>query len=72
MLDYDDFVTIKITKVRDEFGKFTHWESDTKFNNEWYAGGSTGPTFYSAVDSSLEYIRDVAQYWTIDDSNERK
>ena len=70
MLNYDDSVVIKITKVKDEFGNFTHWESDVRFNEEYYGGGSTDPTFYSAIDSAVEYLTDRAQYWMIDDAND--
>lgn len=71
MLNYDDSVVIKITKVKDEWGNFTHWESDTRFNSEYYGGGSTDPTFYSALDSAIEYLISTAQYWMSDDSNEK-
>ena len=72
MLNYDDSVIIKITKVKDELGNFTHWESDTRFNEEYYGGGGTGPTFYSAIDAALEYLTDRAQYWMIDDANDKE
>ena len=71
MLDYNDSVVIKITKVKDEFGQFSHWESDTRFNEEYYGGGATGPTFYSVLDSATEYLVDHAQHWMSADSNNR-
>lgn len=72
MLNYDDSVVIKIIKVKDETGKFSHWESDTRFNEEYYGGGSTGPDFFSVVDNALEYIKDTAQFWMSDDANNKK
>ena len=69
MLNYDDKVIIKITKVKDEFGNFTHWESDIRFNEEYYGAGATGPTFYSVVDDAIDYLTDRAQYWMSDDAN---
>lgn len=69
MMNYNDYVTIKITKVKDDLGNFLHWESDTQFSENWYEAGSTGPTFYSAVDGALDYIQEVAQYWASNDSN---
>lgn len=71
MLNYDDYVDIRIIKVKDEFGNFCHWESEVKFSNNSYSSGCTSPTYYGVIDEALEQIRDVAQYWTIDDSNER-
>ena len=71
MLNYDDSLIIKIIKVKDETGKFSHWESDTRFNEEYYGGGATGPTFYSVVDDALEYVRDTAQFWMSSDSNNK-
>lgn len=70
MLKYDDFVEIKLIKVKDELGKFTHWEHEVKFSENWYASGGTGPTFYDNVDSALDYIMDTARYWTGDDAND--
>lgn len=69
MLDYSDNVTIKITKVKDEFGKFTHWEADVSFSNNSFEMGGTSPDYFGVVDMALDHIRDVAQYWTIDDAN---
>lgn len=69
MLIYDDYVTIKITKVKDEFGKFSHWESDTVFSNENHTGGATGPTFGSALDSAVDYLYETSQFWMSDDAN---
>lgn len=71
MLNYDDHVMIKIIKVKDEFGQFSHWESDTRFDTEYYGGGATGPTFGSVLDSSIEYLQDTAQYWMAADANNR-
>lgn len=69
MLSYDDNVTIKIIKVKDEFGKFLHWEYEVNFSNNWYTAGGTSPTFYSSIDSALDYIREQAQYWSSSDAN---
>lgn len=69
MLSYDDYVTIKITKVKDEFGNFAHWEADNLFSNNSYGSGSTGPTFLSVLDTSLDQIRETAQYWMSSDAN---
>ena len=69
MLDYDDYVTIKITKVKDEVGKFLFWEQDTQFSENWYSTGGTGPDFHGVVDMVLDQIREVAQFWTIDNAN---
>ena len=71
MMRYDDYVTIKITKVKDEFGNFLHWESDTNFSDNSYGSGSTGPTFLSVLDTSLDQIRETAQYWMSSDANRR-
>ena len=71
MLDYSDYVTIKIIKVKDELGNFLHWESDTQFCDNSYAAFCSGPTYYGVIDESLDYIRDVAQYWSSSDSNEK-
>ena len=69
MLEYSDYVTIKIIKVKDELGQFSHWESETKFSDNMYGAEITGPTFYGVIDEALDYIKDVAQYWTSDDAN---
>ena len=69
MLDYGDFVTIKVTKVKNDRGEFSHWEADTSFSDNWYKCEITSPTFYGATDEAFEYIRNVAQYWTADDAN---
>ena len=71
MLNYDDSVVIKITKVKNELGEFSHWESDTRFNEEYYGGGSIGPTFYSALDGAVDYLVSVAQHWMFSDSNNK-
>lgn len=71
MLDYSDYVTIKIIKVKDELGNFSHWESDTQFCENSYSAFCSGPTYYGVVDESLDYIRDVAQFWSSSDSNEK-
>ena len=71
MLDYSDNVNIKIIKVRDEVGNFTHWESEVNFSDNSYGMGCTAPTFYSVVDEALDYMRDVAQYWMSSDANNR-
>lgn len=73
MLNYDDFVEIKIFKVKDEVGEFIHWEYEVRFDDkESYAGGGTGPTFNSVFDGSFEAIRNAAHLWMIDDANEIK
>jgi hypothetical protein len=72
MLEYGDYVTIKIIKVKDDLGRFTHWESKTSFSENWYESEVTGPDFYGVVDEAFDYIKNVAQYWTSDNSNERK
>ena len=72
MLEYDDCVIIRIIKVKDELGRFSHWEAETSFSENWYKTEVTGPTFYGVVDEAFDYIKDVAQYWTSDDANERK
>lgn len=71
MLDYSDYVTIKIIKVKDELGNFLHWESDTQFSDNSYSASCSGPTYYGVIDEALDYIRDVAQYWSSSDSNEK-
>lgn len=69
MLQYSDYVTIKVIKIKDEWGNFSHWESETQFSDNSYECGATSPTYYGAIDESLDYIREVAQFWTADDSN---
>jgi len=41
MLEYSDYVTIKIIKVKDELGQFSHWESETKFSDNMYVAEIT-------------------------------
>ena len=72
MLEYSDYVTIKITKVKDELGQFTHWEAETSFSDNWYKSEITGPDFPGVVDEAFDYIRAVAQYWSSEDANEKK
>lgn len=73
MLNYDDYVDIKIMKVKDEFGTFSHWEYEVRFDDkEAFAGGGTTPTFYGAIDDSFDAIRNAARLWISDDANERK
>lgn len=73
MLRYDDYVEIKIMKVQDEFGVFSHWEYEVRFDDkESFAGGGTNPTFLGAFDDSFDAIRNVAHHWIVDDANERK
>lgn len=69
MLDYDDYVTIKIIKVKDEVGEFTHWEHEVQFSENYYSSGGTSPDFYGVVDMALDQIRETAQFWTSDDAN---
>lgn len=71
MLTYDDNVKIKIIKVKDEFGNFSHWEYEVEFSNNWYKAGGTGPTFYGSIDEALDYIMEVAQYWSSSDANKK-
>ena len=72
MLNYDDCVYVKIMKVKDEFGIFSHWEYEVRFDDkESYAGGGTGPTFHDVYDSAYEAIRNAAHLWMTDDANNR-
>lgn len=73
MLNYDDCVYVKIIKVKDEFGIFSHWEYEVRFDDEEsYAGGGTGPTFHDAFDGSFDAIRNAAHLWILDDANNKK
>ena len=72
MLSYGDHVTIKVIKVKDEFGNFLHWEHEINFSNSWYEAGGTSPDFYGSIDSALDYIKEEAQHWMSANSNWRK
>ena len=73
MLNYDDYVEIKIMKVKDEFGVFSHWEYEVRFDDkEAFAGGGTSPDFIGAFDSSFDAIRNVAGLWMANDANKRE
>lgn len=70
MLNYDDYVDVKIIKVRDEFGNFCHWEYEVRFDDkESYPAGGTAPTFYGAYDSAFDAIRNAAHLWMSSDAN---
>lgn len=77
-LDYSDYVTIKITKVKFD-GEPTHWELDVHYAGEGqYDGqGGTAPTFAGVYDMAYDIIRggyknnwDVNE-WTEFDANDR-
>ena len=70
MLEYDDYVTIKIIKVKDELGRFSHWESETSFSRDWHKYKANSPYFYDTVEEALHHVKAVAQYWTTGDTNE--
>ena len=72
MLNYDDSVVIKIIKVRDELGNFTHWESETQFSENWYGSFATGPTYFGVIDEAFDYIKEVAQFWMSSNANDNK
>ena len=73
MLNYDDFVNVKIIKVKDELGKFTHWEYEVRFDDIGaYAGGGTAPTFSEAFEDSYKAVRNVAYIWMSSDANVRE
>lgn len=73
MLNYDDYVDIKIIKVKDIFGQFSHWEYEVRFDDkESYPAGGTSPTFNGAVDSAYDAIRNAAYLWISSDANVRE
>lgn len=70
MLNYDDCVLVKVIKVKDTSGNFSHWEYEIRFDDkESYAGGGTAPTFYGAFDASFDAIRNAAHLWISSDAN---
>ena len=70
MLDYSDYVTVKMIKVKDELGRFSHWESETSFSRDWHKYKANSPVFYETLDEAVSHIKAVAQYWTIGETNE--
>ena len=57
-LDYSDYVTIKVIRVKDETGP-THWEIeavDSRGDCETYG---TSPTFAGAIDMGIESIYEI-------------
>ena len=55
-LDYSDYVTIKVIRVKDETSP-SHWESDVTDKDGKELGGGTAPDFYGAVDLAVEMAR---------------
>ena len=70
MLEYSDYVTVKLTKVKDETGRFSHWESETQFSRDWHKYKANSQYFYDTLEEALHHIKAVAQYWTIGGNNE--
>jgi hypothetical protein len=64
MLNYDDYVIVKMIKVKDQFGQFSHWVSETQFSDNWYKYEAEDIDFQSAKNKAFEHIKDVAQFWT--------
>lgn len=52
-LDYSDFVTIKIARVK-YIKKPSHWEITVTDNTGHEIGSGTGPTFAGVVDMAIE------------------
>jgi len=55
-LDFSDYVTIKITKVKDSTGP-AYWQMDID-GSDGEIGGGTAPTFYGVVDMAIEMARE--------------
>jgi hypothetical protein len=68
-LDYSDFVTIKIIRVK--FGnKPAHWELEVSDSDGFDLGGATGPTFAGMLDTAAEIM--YTEPWSRFDANGRK
>lgn len=67
-LDYSDYFTIKITKVKFD-GEFAHWEADLSFSSDGWYCGVTAPTMGGAIDEVMNYLYDSVYEWTKDNKN---
>ena len=68
MLDYSDYVTIKVIKVKNELGQFSHWESETQFSRDWHKYKTNSSYFYDTIEEALRHIKGLAQYWTVENN----
>ena len=65
-LDYSDYVTIKITRVK--FGeKPSHWQLDIVDSDGFDLGGATGPNFAGMLDTASEIM--YTEGWSRFDAN---
>lgn len=65
-LDYSDFVSLKITRVKSE-GKPSYWQVDFPDGS-----GGTAPTFYGVWDIAFEQIEHDLDGWTDFNANEKE
>lgn len=70
MFNYDDNVTINLTKVTFD-GEFTHWESEIIIDQGELYCQTTAPTIGGAIDEAIDYLYNMKHEWTRDDANKR-
>lgn len=65
-LDYSDYVTIKIVRVK-YMDRPSHWELEVVDSDGFDLGGATGPTFAGMLDTASEIM--YTEGWSRFDAN---